>query len=114
MQIFEVVMLVCFGLSWPVSVYKSVKSKSTKGKSVVFLFAIILGYISGILGKIFNNQVNYVLILYCINLVVVSIDTALYFVNKSRERRNNIENKGQSNAHDKNELYTCKQAMGKI
>jgi len=114
MQIFEVVMLICFGLSWPVSVYKSVKSKSTKGKSVVFLFAIILGYISGILGKIFNNQVNYVLILYCVNLVVVGIDTALYFINKNRERRNNIENKDQSKEHGKNELYTCTHAIGKI
>ncbi len=86
MQIFEVIMLICFGLSWPISVYKSIRSKSTKGKSIVFILAIILGYISGIIGKIVNDQMSYVLVLYCINLVVVSIDLALYFVNSRREK----------------------------
>ena len=52
MQIFEIIMLICFGMSWPISVYKSIRSKSTKGKSVVFIIAIIIGYISGIIGKI--------------------------------------------------------------
>ncbi len=86
MQIFEVIMLLCFGLSWPISVYKSIRSRSTKGKSVVFIFAIIMGYISGIIGKVVNDQISYVLVLYCINLVVVSIDLALYFVNSRREK----------------------------
>jgi len=85
MQIFEVIMLICFGISWPISVYKSIKSKSTKGKSIVFLLAIIIGYISGIIGKIVNNNITYVLILYCINLFVVSIDFILYFINKRKE-----------------------------
>lgn len=78
-------MLACFGLSWPISVYKSFTSKSTKGKSMVFIIAIIIGYISGILGKIINNDISYVLVAYCFNLTVVSIDLALFFVNKHRE-----------------------------
>lgn len=86
MQIFEFIMLVCFGLSWPISVYKSIKTKSTQGKSLVFLLAIIVGYISGIIGKIVNEQLTYVLIIYCFNLVVVSTDLVLYFVNKKREK----------------------------
>lgn len=86
MQIFEFIMLICFGLSWPISVYKSFKSKSTKGKSVVFIGAIIVGYISGIIGKIVNNSINYVFVLYCFNLLVVSIDLCLYFHNKRLER----------------------------
>jgi hypothetical protein len=86
MQIFEFIMLICFGLSWPISVYKSFKSKSTKGKSVVFIGAIIVGYISGIIGKIVNNNINYVFVLYCFNLLVVSIDLCLYFHNKRLER----------------------------
>lgn len=86
MQIFEFIMLACFGLSWPISVYKSIKSRSTKGKSVFFIIAIIIGYISGIIGKIVNDQMNYVLIAYCFNLAVVSVDLILYFVNKSREK----------------------------
>ena len=46
--VFESIMLVCFGISWPISVYKSATSKSTKGKSVLFTFAIIIGYMAGI------------------------------------------------------------------
>ena len=86
-QIFEMVMLVCFGLSWPISVYKSLTSRSTQGKSLVFIIAIIIGYISGITGKLVGGQINYVLVMYCFNLAVVSFDLLLYFVNKRREKR---------------------------
>ncbi len=84
--ILESVMLVCFGISWPVSVYKSWKSKSTKGKSLVFILAISVGYLAGITGKIIGEQINYVLALYILNLTFVSIDLALYFVNRRREK----------------------------
>ena len=86
MQIFEFIMLACFGLSWPISVYKSIKSKSTQGKSVVFIIAIIIGYISGVIGKIVNNQLTYVLIIYCFNLIVISVDLVLYFINLKYEK----------------------------
>lgn len=84
-QVFESIMLICFGISWPISVYKSLVSKSTKGKSVIFIVAILIGYIFGILGKIVGRNINYVLILYIINFLVVSLDLFLYFVNKKRE-----------------------------
>ena len=86
MQIFEFIMLICFGLSWPISVYKSVKSKSTQGKSSVFIVAIIVGYISGIIGKIMNNQLSYVLIMYCFNLIIVSVDLVLFYINRKHEK----------------------------
>ena len=86
MKIFECIMLICFGISWPISVYKSIKSKTTKGKSLVFILAIIIGYISGIIGKVINHDISYVLILYCVNLLVVSFDLALFFINKRREK----------------------------
>ncbi len=84
--VLESIMLICFGISWPVSVYKSWKSKSTKGKSLVFMFAIIIGYVAGITGKILGGQLNYVLALYILNLTFVSVDLALFFVNKHHER----------------------------
>ena len=86
--VFESIMLVCFGISWPISVYKSATSKSTKGKSVLFTFAIIIGYIAGITGKIVGGNINYVLVLYLINLAFVCVDLALYFINKKREQIN--------------------------
>ena len=87
MQIFEFIMLACFGLSWPISVYKSIKSKSTQGKSIVLIIAIIIGYISGIIGKIVNHQLTYVLIIYCFNLIVVSVDLVLFFINRKNEKK---------------------------
>ena len=84
---FEVVMLICFGLSWPISVYKSFVSKSTKGKSVVFMVAIIIGYVAGISGKLASGAINYVLIMYIINIIMVGIDFALYFVNRHNEKK---------------------------
>lgn len=84
--VFESIMLICFGISWPISVYKSATSKSTQGKSVVFTIAIIIGYIAGIAGKLVGRTFNYVLALYFINLAFVSVDLVLYFVNRKRER----------------------------
>ncbi|MBQ8356586.1 MAG: hypothetical protein IJX39_02135 [Clostridia bacterium] len=86
-SICESVMLICFGLSWPISVYKSMTSKSTKGKSLVFMGAILLGYIAGIIGKLSAGNINYVLALYIFNFTVVSVDVALYFINRKRERQ---------------------------
>ncbi len=85
-EVFESVMLICFGISWPISVYKSITSKSTKGKSAVFMVAILIGYISGITGKIISHNINYVVVLYLVNFVVVSLDLALYFINRKREQ----------------------------
>ena len=65
--------------------WKSFHSHSTQGKSPLFIVAIIIGYIAGILGKLVSGQINYVLLLYCFNLVMVSIDLGLYFRNKRSE-----------------------------
>jgi len=85
-EIFEFIMLCCFGLSWPISVYKSITSRSTKGKSVLFLIAIIIGYISGIIGKIAGGQTSFVLTVYCFNLATVSADLVLFFINRYHEQ----------------------------
>ena len=85
-KIFELAMLIFFGASWPVSIYKSYKSRVVGSKSVVFLFAIILGYLAGIINK-FINEPDYVTVFYFINLVMVSIDVCLYFRNKRYEKK---------------------------
>ena len=81
MVVFEIGMLVCFGFAWPTSVYKSYTSKSISGKSVLFLYVILLGYMFGIANNIANNP-NYVIIFYSINAVMVFIDLMLYYRNK--------------------------------
>ena len=86
MSIFEAGMLICFGASWPLDIYKSLKSRSTAGKSVLFMFVLTVGYIFGIINKIVYNH-DIVLVLYIINLLLVSIDICLFYRNKRIEAR---------------------------
>ena len=85
--LFETIMLICFGLSWPISVWKSWTSRTAKGKSVFFTYAIILGYLSGILGKIVSGNINYVLALYVLNTLMVATDVVLYYRNRRLDRQ---------------------------
>ena len=39
-RILEILMLVAFGFSWPNNIIVSIKNKSTKGKSLMFLLFI--------------------------------------------------------------------------
>ena len=84
MSIFEAGMLLCFGAAWPTSIVKSLKSRSTQGKSVTFLFIVLVGYVFGIIHKILYSM-DIVLIFYIINLIMVSTDTLIYFRNKKLE-----------------------------
>ncbi len=95
-QIFETLMLICFGCSWPISVVKSYRARTAKGKSVVFTYAIIIGYICGIMSKITGGNINYVLALYVINLVMVSVDMMLYFRNRKLDRKEELANDGKT------------------
>ncbi len=84
MSLFEAGMLLCFGAAWPTSIVKSLKSRSTQGKSVTFLFIVLVGYVFGIIHKILYSM-DIVLIFYIINLIMVSTDTLIYFRNKKLE-----------------------------
>lgn len=83
---FEMLMLICFGAAWPASIAKSLKSKSTKGKSLSFLVIILVGYVAGILHKIVYNY-DFVIYLYILNFCMVFTDTMLYFRNKKLEKK---------------------------
>ncbi len=86
LSIFEMLMLICFGAAWPLNIYKSIRSKSTKGKSVIFLFVINVGYISGIIHKILYSY-DPVIFLYILNFTMVSIDIVIYYRNRKEEER---------------------------
>ena len=85
MGIFEFLMLVCFGASWPFSIIKSLRSKSTKGKSLMFMTLIELGYVFGIIHKLLYSY-NWVIWMYITLFLVVAFDIALYFRNRRLER----------------------------
>lgn len=90
MSIFEAIMLIMFGAAWPMNIAKSLRSKSTKGKSLTFLIMIVIGYISGIINKILYSP-DIVLVLYIINLLMISTDLFLYFVYRNREKKSQLE-----------------------
>lgn len=82
-EIFEIIMVVCFGFSWPISVIKSYKARSTKGKSLAFIVLIDIGYVFGIAGKLISGSYKwYVLFFYILNFCMVAADICLYFRNK--------------------------------
>lgn len=86
-QFLETMMLVCFGFSWPISLYKNVKSKTAVGTSPAFMLLIIAGYLAGITAKLMNGSAGYVLAAYLINIAMVSANLCVYFRNKSLDRK---------------------------
>ena len=86
-SIFETIMLVCFGLSWPINVMKAYKAKTAKGTSLPFILLIIFGYLAGITAILLMPQTNYVLVVYLINLAVVFLNLLVYFRNKKLDKK---------------------------
>lgn len=86
-QILEAIMIISFGISWPMNIIKSYRTKSTKGKSLLFLLFIDFGYVCGVVGKIVGNNITWVFAFYVLNLVMVSWDLVLYFINYTREKK---------------------------
>lgn len=94
-EILEIIMIVSFGVSWPINLAKNIKSKSTKSISIWFYVLIFMGYIAGIASKFLNkeymanfNNKWYVLIFYFINLIVVLLNILVYFRNRRLENKN--------------------------
>ena len=83
-ELFEAIMVICFGISWPTSILKSYRSRTAKGKSILFLSMIFIGYIAGIVSKLTSEKpLTYVFFFYVLNLIMVFTDIILYFRNKS-------------------------------
>ena len=85
-QALEATMLICFGLSWPINLMKNIKSQTAKSMSLKFILLIIFGYVAGISAKLINHQFNYVLIVYILNILIVSLNLVVYFINKHKDK----------------------------
>ena len=87
-QLFEALMVICFGISWPISIMKSIRSRTVKGKSLIFILFIQVGYAFGIVSKLISGSITYVFIFYVPNFVMVSIDVGLYIRNWKLDKAN--------------------------
>jgi hypothetical protein len=82
-QFLEAGMLICFGASWPVDIFKALRTRRTEGKSLGFMSLILAGYLSGIAAKVAlaafgGKPLEWVTLLYALNAVLVAVDIALY------------------------------------
>ena len=96
-DLFEALTIFCFGLSWPISIRKSIISRTAKGKSLFFEVFLLIGYAFGIARKIIQvtqGSSGFLFYLsfffYCLNFVAISIDVALYFRNSKLDREAHI------------------------
>ncbi len=91
-SIMETMMVILFGISWPINIIKAWKAKTAKGTSVLFYSFIWLGYIFALIGKfaLINEHAPapwyetvhwYVMFFYILNILMVTVGILIYFRN---------------------------------
>lgn len=85
-QVFETIMLICFGLSWPFNIAKSLRSRTARGKSLLFEVCVIVGYLCGLAGKFISGAITYVAAFYVLDITMVAIDLTLSCRNRRLDR----------------------------
>lgn len=101
-NLLETLTILCFGISWPISIRKSYLSRTAKGKSLFFEVFLLIGYAFGIARKGIQGFVmgesGFVFWLssffYVLNFIEISIDVALYFRNKRLDRQADLLSSG--------------------
>lgn len=102
-SIMEMLMVLCFGISWPINVRKAWKARSTKGISLFFYFLIWIGYVFAIIGKFILIYYHlyitgtasswtevvkwYVMFFYFFNFAMLCVAIFTYFRNRRIESR---------------------------
>lgn len=93
--IFESFMLVCFGCSWPINAMKHYRAGTARGMSLQFIILILVGYVAGITAKIIKGFGTwhswFVLAVYILNFVMVSLDLIVYFRNRALDKKNGVK-----------------------
>ena len=96
--VLEMLMLISFGISWPINVAKAWKARSTKGISVLFYGLILLGYLFGLAAKFtmiaycapapwYETVRWYVMFFYVLNTLMVTAGVVIYFRNRALEKK---------------------------
>ena len=97
-DIFEITMILCFGISWPFNILRAYKARTAKGTSIVFTLCVLVGYVAGILSKIVAWAITgagywtfikiFAFIFYAINLTMIVISLIVYIRNKKLDKIN--------------------------
>ncbi len=86
-DICEVIMLICFGVSWPINIRKLWVGRTAKGASLFFYIILVIGYLCGIASKIIKLQAGvvtpwYVWFFYILNPVMISAGILIWLRNR--------------------------------
>ncbi len=92
-SIMEALMVICFGISWPLNISKAYKARTAKGTSVLFYWFIWIGYVFAIIGKMvliayhhpqpwYETVKWYVLFFYFLNTLMVTTGILIYYRNR--------------------------------
>lgn len=97
-ELFETLMVISFGVSWPMNIIRAYKGQTAKGTSIMFLSCIELGYISSIIWKLLTGDMQafftgditkYGCFFYLLNAFMVLIAIIIFFRNKALDRKEN-------------------------
>ncbi len=89
--IFEALMLICFAASWPFNLTKAYKARTNVGTSVSFMVIILAGYVFGMINKVVNNDLNYVLAFYIFDFCLVFAGILIYIRNRRLDKFNGVK-----------------------
>lgn len=89
--IFEVIMLLCFAAAWPANIYKAYLARTAVGTSLPFMVIIEVGYVCGMLNKLVNDDINYVMAFYIFDFLLVLAGISVYFRNLRIDRSSGIK-----------------------
>ncbi|HHT52393.1 MAG: hypothetical protein PHR19_07775 [Bacteroidales bacterium] len=87
---FEIAMLLCFAVSWPISIFKTLKTRFVLGKSVTFMIIILIGYVFGIIHKLLY-AFDVVVFFYALNFILVGTDIGLYLYYAPKNKRERLK-----------------------
>ncbi len=96
-SIMEMLMVVCFGVSWPLNIAKAWKARTAKGTSVLFYYFIWIGYVFAIIGKFiliayyapqhwYVTVKWYVMLFYIVNTLMVTCGILIYYRNRALDK----------------------------
>ena len=101
LDLFEMIIIICLGVSCPLSVRRAIVSRTAKGKSLAVDLLLFIACLAAVLRKLIEIEVfeaggfvfYFGLLIYSICLVLIIIDIVLYCRNKKIDkRRENGEN----------------------
>ena len=102
MSVFEAAMLICFGISWPVSIAKTLRTGIVIGKSPLFMGIVCFGYLCGLIHKI-RYSFDWITALYALNMIMVAVDLSLYYIYLPAKKEN--EKKGDGGKSQNENLF---------